>query len=131
MKCLKIKAVRSPVGPLSVCFGQSERCTFTVKTSAKLSDFVTKFGALFGNPVTVIYPSLPDNGQRKSALAFYNERIDSSLSLLNAPEDTISGATPTSMVCPFPRNNQCRRLSLLTEVIIVGILTYPMYWDCF
>jgi len=34
-------------------------------------------------------------------LLFLNERIVSSLSIFSAPEDTISGATPTFMVCLF------------------------------
>jgi len=45
--------------------------------------------------------SLPYYGQSKSALAFFNERIVSSLSIFSAPEDTISGATPTFMFCSF------------------------------
>ena len=51
--------------------------------------------------LSITQTSLPYNGQGKSALAFFNERIDSSLSIFKAPEDAISGATPTFMVCPF------------------------------
>lgn len=131
MECLKIKAVWSPVGLFSVRFGQSERYTITVRTSANLSEFVTEVGALFGNPVTVICPSLPYNGQSNSALAFYNNRIDSSLFIFKAPEDKISGATPNSIACPFLRNIQCRRLSLPTEEIIVRNLTYPIFGTVF
>jgi len=73
----------------------------TGKPSARISDFVTYPSALFGNRVTVICPPIPNNGQDKSALAFYNEGIDSSVSIFKAPEDTISGATPSFMVCPL------------------------------
>jgi len=45
--------------------------------------------------------SLPYNGQGKSAVAFFNERIVPSLSIFSAPEDTISGATPTFIFCSF------------------------------
>jgi len=72
------------------------------KPSAKSSYFDTTLSVLFGNLIIVICPSLSYNGQIKSALAFYNERIDSTLSIFSAPEDTISGATPAFMVCSLP-----------------------------
>ena len=63
--------------------------------------------------------SLPYNGQSKNALTFYNKRIESSLSIFKAPEDTILGATPISMVSPLQRKNQHERHPQSAETSIM------------